>query len=162
MTPPLPPGHYAGDGHNHGAEIRHSHDHGHAHSPNESPDEHLHHMQERQSAQGRATLEEFHRAAQETAQLRAGRPPETVRPPEARGASQTPQGRDSPGARPETREASAFRQYSGAFASGESQAGNARLFSPQGLAAAAWLRGLPAFAQGTFTLGLHRRALNTN
>lgn len=147
MTPPLPPGHYAGDGHNHGAEIGHSHDHGHAHGPHESPDEHLNHMQERQSAQGRATLEEFHRAAQETAQLREGRPPEAVRPPEARGGSQPPQGRDAPGGRPEAREASFFRQNSGAFASGESQAGNARFFSPQGLAAATWLRGLPAFAQ---------------
>lgn len=147
MTPPLPPGHYAGDGHNHGAEVGHSHQRGHAHGSHESPDEHLHHMQERQSARGRATLEEFHRAAQETAQLRAGRPPETGRPQEARGASQTPQGRESSGSRPGAREDSAFRQNSGAFASGESQAGNARLFSPQGLASAAWLRGLPAFAQ---------------
>ncbi|HKY61812.1 MAG TPA: hypothetical protein VJR29_00175 [bacterium] len=82
MTPPraLPPGHFVGDGHNHGG----GHDHVH-----ESSEEHLHHLQQRQEVRGRASLEEFQRAARETAQLTSGQRPETP-PPRPRGEPRAP------------------------------------------------------------------------
>lgn len=130
MTPsrPLPPGHFIGDGHNHGGEAGAAHDEGHVHSPNESPDEHLHHMQERQSARGQASLEEFHTAARETAALRDGRRPETARPGEttsrAREAGQS-------GSRGETRENTGARSSAQQSANPYSDPGKgtARYFS---------------------------------
>lgn len=100
MSPPraLPPGHFVGDGHNHGGETGnevHNHGHDHAH---ESPEQHLHHMQEHQEARGRATLEEFQQAARETAQLSSGRRSESAPPSQARSEAGTP-ARESAGAR---------------------------------------------------------------
>ena len=144
MSPPLPAGHYAGDGHNHGADAGHNHDHGHVHGANESPDEHLNHMQERQSARGTATLEEFHQAAQDTARLREGRPPESARPTENRQAAAS--GREASQARSENREAASARQRPSAFQQAEPQAGNARLFSPAGAASTALFRAMSGFS----------------
>jgi hypothetical protein len=106
MSPPrvLPPGHFVGDGHNHGAESGsdvHNHGHDHAH---ESPEQHLHHMQEHQQARGRATLEEFHQAARETAQLTSGQRPESSPGPQARGEAR-PQPRENAGPRTQASEA---------------------------------------------------------
>lgn len=92
MSPPrvLPPGHFIGDGHNHGAESEnHVHQHGHDHA-HESPEQHLHHMQEHQEARGRATLEEFHQAARETAQLTSGQRPESSQASQPRGEPKAP------------------------------------------------------------------------
>lgn len=165
MTPPLAPGHYAGDGHNHGGEVGHSHDHGHVHSPNESPDEHLQHMQEHQSAQGRVTLGEFHQAAQDTARLRAGRSPDGNRSPETRSGSRP--NAESPTQRSTLREQRAQDSQFSSLGRDFSTIGNTRLFSAQGLASNSWLKALsfsmpnlPA-SSGNFPRTLSPRAENS-
>ncbi|MCE9626069.1 MAG: hypothetical protein K8R69_11575 [Deltaproteobacteria bacterium] len=144
MTPPLlPPGHFAGDGHNHGVSVGDGHDHGHVHSVNESPAEHLDHMQEHQRTEGRATLEEFHNAARETAQLRSGQRAETSRQPESRAAPQS--GRETAGPRSEPRE-SALLRGQGQGPRGENvNSGTARFFSPQAANNLSWTRVLQNF-----------------